>query len=120
MYDQSTFIKQAIDEVKSAAFEGGILAMIVLYLFLRNVWTTLVISISIPLSVIATFNLMYAQDISLNIMSLGGIALAIGMLVDNAIVVLENIARYKEQGMAPMEAAKKAPVKWRWRLRLQP
>lgn len=107
VYDQSTFIKQAIDEVKSAAVEGGILAMLVLYLFLRNVWTTLVISISIPLSVIATFNLMYAQDISLNIMSLGGIALAIGMLVDNAIVVLENIARYKEQGMAPMEAAKK-------------
>lgn len=107
VYDQSTFIKQAIDEVKSAAVEGGILAMIVLYLFLRNVWTTLVISISIPLSVIATFNLMYAQDISLNIMSLGGIALAIGMLVDNAIVVLENIARYKEQGMAPMDAAKK-------------
>jgi HAE1 family hydrophobic/amphiphilic exporter-1 len=107
VYDQSTFIKQAIDEVKSAAIEGGILAMIVLYLFLRNVWTTIVISISIPLSVIATFNLMYAQDISLNIMSLGGIALAIGMLVDNAIVVLENIARYKEQGMAPMEAAKK-------------
>jgi HAE1 family hydrophobic/amphiphilic exporter-1 len=107
VYDQSTFIKQAIDEVKSAAFAGGILAMLVLYLFLRNVWTTLVISISIPLSVIATFNLMYAQDISLNIMSLGGIALAIGMLVDNAIVVLENIARYKEQGMAPMEAAKK-------------
>lgn len=105
--DQSTFIKQAIDEVKSAAVEGGILAMIVLYLFLRNVWTTLVISISIPLSVIATFNLMYAQDISLNIMSLGGIALAIGMLVDNAIVVLENIARYKEQGMTPMAAAKK-------------
>ncbi len=55
VYDQSTFIKQAIDEVKSAAFEGGILAMLVLYLFLRNVWTTLVISISIPLSVIATF-----------------------------------------------------------------
>ncbi|MDF3126298.1 efflux RND transporter permease subunit [Rheinheimera sp. 1928-s] len=107
VYDQSTFIKQAIDEVKSAAFAGGILAMLVLYLFLRNVWTTLVISVSIPLSVIATFNLMYAQDISLNIMSLGGIALAIGMLVDNAIVVLENIARYKEQGMAPLEAAKK-------------
>jgi HAE1 family hydrophobic/amphiphilic exporter-1 len=105
--DQSTFIKQAIDEVKSAAVEGGILAMIVLYFFLRNVWTTLVISISIPLSVIATFNLMYAQDISLNIMSLGGITLAIGMLVDNAIVVLENIARYKEQGLSPMAAAKK-------------
>ncbi|MFC4654714.1 efflux RND transporter permease subunit [Rheinheimera marina] len=107
VYDQSTFIKNAIDEVKSAAWQGGVLAMVVLYLFLRNFWTTLVISISIPVSVIATFNLMHAQDISLNIMSLGGIALAIGMLVDNAIVVLENIARYKEQGMTPLEAAKK-------------
>ncbi len=107
VYDQSTFISDAIAEVKSSAWQGGLLAMLVIYLFLRNVWSTLVISISIPLSVIATFNLMYNQDISLNIMSLGGIALAIGMLVDNAIVVLENISRYKEQGMAPMEAAKK-------------
>jgi len=107
VYDQSTFISDAIDEVKSSAWQGGLLAMLVIYLFLRNVWTTVVISISIPLSVIATFNLMYSQDISLNIMSLGGIALAIGMLVDNAIVVLENISRYREQGMAPMEAAKK-------------
>ncbi|MBU1439495.1 MAG: efflux RND transporter permease subunit, partial [Gammaproteobacteria bacterium] len=107
VYDQSTFISDAISEVKSAAISGGLLAMLVLYLFLRNVWTTLVISISIPLSIIATFNLMYAQDISLNIMSLGGIALAIGMLVDNAIVVLENISRYKEQGYSAMEAAKK-------------
>lgn len=107
VYDQSVFISDAIAEVKSSAWQGGLLAMLVLYLFLRNVWTTLVISISIPLSVIATFNLMYAQDISLNIMSLGGIALAIGMLVDNAIVVLENIARYKDQGMSALEAAKK-------------
>ncbi|MCT6699188.1 efflux RND transporter permease subunit [Rheinheimera sp. 4Y26] len=107
VYDQSVFISDAIAEVKSSAWQGGLLAMLVLYLFLRNIWTTLVISISIPLSVIATFNLMYAQEISLNIMSLGGIALAIGMLVDNAIVVLENIARYKEQGMSSLEAAKK-------------
>ena len=107
VYDQSTFISDAIAEVKSAAFEGGLLAMLVIYLFLRNVWTTLVISISIPVSVITTFNLMHSQDISLNIMSLGGIALAIGMLVDNAIVVLENISRYREQGYSPMEAAKK-------------
>jgi HAE1 family hydrophobic/amphiphilic exporter-1 len=67
----------------------------VLYLFLKNIWTTLIISISIPVSIIATFNLMYGNDISLNIMSLGGIALAIGLLVDNSIVVLENIARHK-------------------------
>lgn len=107
VYDQSTFIKNAIDEVKSSAWQGGLLAMLVIYLFLRNVWTTLIISISIPLSVIATFNLMYNQHITLNIMSLGGIALAIGMLVDNAIVVLENITRHREQGLSPLEAAKK-------------
>ncbi|NRQ41438.1 efflux RND transporter permease subunit [Rheinheimera sp. YQF-2] len=106
VYDQSEFIKQAIDEVKSAAVIGGLLAMLVLYLFLRNVWATLIISISIPVSVIATFNLMYGQGITLNMMSLGGIALAVGLLVDNAIVVLENIARHKEQGKPAFEAAK--------------
>ena len=106
VYDQSEFIKQAIDEVKSAAVVGGLLAMLVLYLFLRNVWATLIISVSIPVSVIATFNLMYGQGITLNMMSLGGIALAVGLLVDNAIVVLENIARHKEQGKDAFTAAK--------------
>ncbi|SEH79765.1 Multidrug efflux pump subunit AcrB [Rheinheimera pacifica] len=106
VYDQSEFIKQAIDEVKSSAVIGGLLAMLVLYLFLRNVWATLIISISIPVSVIATFNLMYGQGITLNMMSLGGIALAVGLLVDNAIVVLENIARHKEQGKDAFTAAK--------------
>jgi HAE1 family hydrophobic/amphiphilic exporter-1 len=95
VYDQSKFISSAIDEVKSAAIIGGLLAMLVLYLFLKNIWPTLIISISIPVSIIATFNLMYGNGISLNIMSLGGIALAIGLLVDNSIVVLENIARHK-------------------------
>ena len=95
VYDQSKFIASAIDEVKSAAVIGGLLAMLVLYLFLKNIWSTLIISISIPVSIIATFNLMYGNDISLNIMSLGGIALAIGLLVDNSIVVLENIAQHK-------------------------
>ena len=96
IYDQSVFIKQAIDNVKSAAVMGGILAMLVLYLFLKDVWATVIISVSIPVSVIATFNLMYANDISLNMMSLGGIALAVGLLVDNSIVVLENIDRHKK------------------------
>ena len=95
VYDQSRFIASAINEVKSAAVIGGLLAMLVLYLFLKNIWSTLIISISIPVSIIATFNLMYGNDISLNIMSLGGIALAIGLLVDNSIVVLENIAQHK-------------------------
>ena len=106
VYDQSEFIKQAIDEVKSSAVIGGLLAMLVLYLFLRNFWATLIISVSIPVSVIATFNLMYGQGITLNMMSLGGIALAVGLLVDNAIVVLENIARHKEQGKDAFTAAR--------------
>jgi HAE1 family hydrophobic/amphiphilic exporter-1 len=95
VYDQSRFIANAIEEVKSAAIIGGLLAMLILYLFLKNIWSTLIISISIPVSIIATFNLMYGNGISLNIMSLGGIALAIGLLVDNSIVVLENIAQHK-------------------------
>ena len=100
IYDQSVFIKQAIDNVKSAAVMGGILAMLVLYLFLKDFWATVIISVSIPVSVIATFNLMYANDISLNMMSLGGIALAVGLLVDNSIVVLENIDRHKKLKVA--------------------
>ncbi|WP_153914351.1 efflux RND transporter permease subunit [Shewanella sp. TC10] len=107
IYDQSEFIQSAVSEVTSAALFGSLLAMLVIYLFLRDIIATLIISISIPFSVIATFNMMYFADISLNIMSLGGIALAIGLLVDNAIVVLENIDRYKAQGLARLEAAVK-------------
>lgn len=107
VYDQSIFIASAIDEVKSAAIVGGILAMFILYFFLKNIWSTLIISISIPVSIIATFNLMYSYDISLNIMSLGGIALAIGLLVDNSIVVLENIDRHKKNNANSQEAAAK-------------
>lgn len=106
VYDQSVFIASAVNEVKNAGIIGGILAVLVLYLFLRNFWTTVIISVSIPVSIIATFNLMYGNDISLNIMSLGGIALGIGMLVDNSIVVLENIARHKEMGKGIIESAR--------------
>ncbi len=98
LYDQANFISDAIDSVIVTALIGGLLAVVVLYLFLRNAWATAVIALVIPVSVIATFNMMYANDLSLNIMTLGGIALAIGLLVDNAIVVLENIARQREQG----------------------
>jgi len=105
IYDQSEFIINAVDEVKSAAIVGGLLAMLILYLFLGNFFNTIIISLAIPVSIIATFNLMFANDISLNIMSLGGIALAVGLLVDNAIVVLENIARYREKGATIIEAA---------------
>lgn len=104
-YDQSTFISQAVSEVVNAALIGGLLAVIVLYFFLHNFWTTVIISISIPVSVIATFNLMYGAGLSLNIMSLGGIALGIGLLVDNSIVVLENISRHRARGKGLIEAA---------------
>lgn len=107
VYDQSIFIGSAIEEVKSAGLIGGLLAMLILYFFLKNIWPTLIISVSIPVSIIATFNLMNSYDISLNIMSLGGIALAIGLLVDNSIVVLENIDRHKRTASSPQEAASK-------------
>lgn len=105
IYDQSIFISSAVNEVKNAGIIGGLLAVLILYFFLRNFWSTVIISVSIPVSIIATFNLMYGNDITLNIMSLGGIALGIGMLVDNSIVVLENIARHKDMGKNILEAA---------------
>ncbi len=106
VYDQSKFISSAIGEVREAALIGGILAILVLYLFLRDARATLITGIAIPVSVIGTFVLMYMFDLSLNIMSLGGIALAVGMLVDNAVVVLENIVRHREEGRSRVEAAR--------------
>src|SRR5690606_10924183 len=103
--DQSAFIQSAINEVKNNAILGGVLAIVVLLLFLRDLRTTLIIAIAIPVSIIATFNLMYFQGLSLNLMTLGGLALGCGMLVDNAIVVLENIFRLRQRGAsAPMAA----------------
>jgi HAE1 family hydrophobic/amphiphilic exporter-1 len=106
IYDQSTFIASAVDDVRIAAILGGLIAIFVLYGFLRDSRATTIVSIAIPVSVIGTFLLMYTNDISLNIMSLGGIALAVGMLVDNSIVVLENIVRKKEQGEDIITAAR--------------
>ncbi|HUV37138.1 MAG TPA: efflux RND transporter permease subunit [Patescibacteria group bacterium] len=106
VYDQSTFITQSVNEVIQAGVIGGVLAILVLYFFLQNFWATVIISLSIPISVIATFNLMYGANLTLNIMSLGGIALGIGMLVDNSIVVLENISRHREQGKNVIDAAR--------------
>ena len=102
--DQSVFIQNAVDEVRNAAVYGGILAVFILYLFLRSIKSTLIISLAIPISVIVTFFFMYMTDVSLNIMSLGGLALGVGMLVDNAIVVLESIDRYRQR-LSAAEAA---------------
>lgn len=106
IYNQSDFISAAISQVTSAAIIGGILAVLVLYGFLGDARSTWIIAGAIPVSVIGTFMLMYINNVSLNIMSLGGIALAVGMLVDNAIVVLENIVRKKEKGADQLEAAR--------------
>jgi hydrophobic/amphiphilic exporter-1 (mainly G- bacteria), HAE1 family len=105
--DQATFIERAVNDVGQAAILGGIFAMLVLLLFLRHLPTTLIVVTAIPISVVATFVLMFSRDITLNIMSLGGLALGIGMLVDSAIVVLESIARERDRGHAPAEAARR-------------
>ena len=103
--NQGTFIKSAISEVEDSALFGILLAVFVLFLFLRRFGSTLIISIAIPISIIATFNLMYFNGLSLNIMTLGGLALGAGMLVDNAIVVMENIFRNHENGLSVRDAA---------------
>ncbi len=103
--DQGSYIHKAISEVSNTLIIGIILAVFVIYIFLRRIGTTLVISVAIPVSIIATFNLMYFDHLTLNIMTLGGLALGAGMLVDNAIVVLENITRNREEGMSLKEAA---------------
>jgi len=103
--DQSRFIKSAINEVRSAALFGAGLAVLVLFLFLGRLGTTLIIAVAIPVSVIVTFAALDWSDTSLNVMSLGGLALGIGMVVDNAIVVLESIARCRERGLGKAAAA---------------
>ncbi len=103
--DQARFIESAITEVGQTGIIGIILAVLVLYVFLRRIGVTAVISIAIPISVIATFNLMYFNHLTLNIMTLGGLALGAGMLVDNSIVVMENTFRHLEEGKLPAEAS---------------
>jgi HAE1 family hydrophobic/amphiphilic exporter-1 len=104
--DQSTFIQQSLGEVRSNAIVGGLLAVLVLYLFLRERRPTVVIAVVIPLSILATFFVMLQLHVSLNIMSLGGLALGVGMLVDNAIVVLEAVARHRQRGLPAWEATR--------------
>jgi len=103
--DTSDYIQRSISNVGTSAVYGGILAIVVLLLFLRNIRSTVVIATAIPVSIIATFALLYFGDFTLNIMTIGGLALGIGMLVDNSIVVLENIFRKRESGEVPLEAA---------------
>jgi HAE1 family hydrophobic/amphiphilic exporter-1 len=105
VFDQAVFIEESMDEVLKAAIVGGILAVSVLYLFLQAAGSTVVISLAIPISIVTTFFLMYAAGVSLNIMSLGGLALGVGLLVDNSIVVLESISRFRRKGLGAAQAA---------------
>lgn len=102
--NQATFINQAIGEVMNSALIGMILAVLVLFFFLRRVSTTLIVSLSIPVSLIATFTMMYFNGLTLNVMTLSGLALGAGMLIDNVIVVIESIFRNREQGMERRDA----------------
>ena len=96
-YDQSRFIENSVGRVREDAIIGGVLAIIILLFFLRNVRSTLVVALSIPISLISTFALVYVCGFSLNTMSLSGLALAVGLIVDDAVVVLENIFRHIER-----------------------
>lgn len=106
LFDQGDYIRMAISNIASSLVIGGALAMLVLFLFLRNIKSPLIIGIAIPYSVIVTFVLMFFADFALNIMTLGALALGIGMLVDNAIVVIENIYRHLSMGKDPKMAAR--------------
>lgn len=106
VFDQSDYIKQSLNSVKRSGYEGAILAIIVLYLFLRNLRSTMIIALAIPLSIISTFILMYFSGMTLNLLSMGGLALGIGRMVDDAIVVLENIYRHRQNGYSLYDAAR--------------
>lgn len=103
--DQSTYINQTLDSVKRTLVEGALLAMLILFLFLRNGRSTLIIFTAIPLSIITTFILMYFNNDTLNVITLGGLALGVGRMVDDSIVVFENVYRHRSLGLSPIEAA---------------
>jgi HAE1 family hydrophobic/amphiphilic exporter-1 len=105
IFDQSLYIKQSIRTVAINMLIGSILAGVILFLFLRNLRSTLIVAFSIPLSIITAFILMYFSNQTLNLLTLGGLALGIGMVVDNAIVIMENIYRYRQLGYSLKEAA---------------
>lgn len=103
--DQSQFIQSSIDNVQNSALWGALLAIVVLYVFFRNGSSTFIIAVAIPISIIATFGLLYFGGLTLNQMSFGGLALGVGLIVDNAIVVLENIIRLREKKGEDLETS---------------
>lgn len=105
IYDSADFINQSMNNTVRMIYEGALLAVLVLFLFLRNMRSTLIIFTSIPLSIIATFVLMYFYGTTLNLITMGGLALGVGRIVDDSIVVFENIYRHRSLGLPPLEAA---------------
>lgn len=105
IFEQADYIEQSLNNVTNNALVGAILAVIVLYIFLRSFRSTFIISVAIPVSIIITFAAIYFSKMTLNLVSMGGLALGVGMLVDNAIVVLEVIFRYREEGHNALSAA---------------
>ena len=106
LYDEGEYIDMAIDSIYVSLISGAVLAMFVLFAFIRNLKAPLIIGLSIPFSVITTFALLFFTNISINMMTLGGLALGIGMLLDNSIVVIENIYRHLSMGKNPKQAAR--------------
>lgn len=105
--DTSTFIKQSISSVVQNMILGGVFAILILLLFLKSFRATLVVGVSIPIAVVATFTLIYFTGETLNVLTMGGLALGLGMMVDSSIVILENIVSYRQKGYSMKEAAKK-------------
>src|SRR5205823_227790 len=104
--DQARFIKASVDAINEHLVIGGLLASIVVFLFMRNLRGTLIAAVSVPISIVATFTAMKGLDMTLNNLTMLGLTLAVGIVIDDAIVVLENIYRYiEEEGFAPMQAA---------------
>jgi HAE1 family hydrophobic/amphiphilic exporter-1 len=105
LLDPAQYIRRSLSQVMNSAIQGSILAIVVLYIFLRNLRSTLIVAAAIPISIISTFVLMYYTGMTLNMMSLGGLSLGIGMLVDNSIVVLESVYRKLDEGIEAKTAA---------------
>jgi multidrug efflux pump len=106
-WDSSSFIRQSINDVSQTIFEAAILVILVIYVFLRSMRATLIPAVAIPVSILGTFMFLYALGFTLNTLTLMGVTLAIGLVVDDAIVVLENISRWVEEGNPPLEAARR-------------
>lgn len=105
VFDQAEFIQEAVDNVLSSLYWGGFFAVLVLFLFIRDWKSPLIVGLAVPVSIVITFAVMYSVGIHFNVVSLGGLALGIGILVDNAIIVLDNVQRFRQQGCSLVEAA---------------